>query len=94
MLSLHYQESMGKMEEHEGKKYLMVDGYMLNKTLDKIEKIIDIEKFDDFEILIDTDDKLPDDVILKNAVILMTYVIKDDDKFYPQIFSEERLFVK
>ena len=34
----------------------------------------------DFRILIDTDDKLPDDV--KNAVILMTCFIKDHTKFY------------
>ena len=26
MLSLHYYELMGKIDEHEGKKYLMVDG--------------------------------------------------------------------
>ena len=28
MLSLHYHELMGKIEEHEKKKYLMVDDYM------------------------------------------------------------------
>ena len=32
MLSLHYHELMGKIEEHEKKKYLMVDDYMLNKV--------------------------------------------------------------
>ena len=57
-----------KIEEHEGKKYLMVDDYMLNKVLDKIK------------ILIDADDKLPD-ITLKNVVILMTCVIKDGNKF-------------
>ena len=31
MLSLHYDESVGKIKEHEGKKYLMVDNYILNK---------------------------------------------------------------
>ena len=40
--------------------------------------------------MIDTDDKLPHDITLKN-VILMTCVIKDDSKFYPQIFLEEAL---
>ena len=37
------------------------------------------------------DDKLPDDITLKNVVILMACVIKDGDKFYPQLFLEEVL---
>ena len=47
---------MGKTEEHLAKKYLMVDDCMLNKALNKIKKIIGIEKFDDAKISIDTDD--------------------------------------
>ena len=39
----------------------------------------------------DTDDKLPDYVTLKNVVILIAYVIKDDAKFYQQVFLEEAL---
>ena len=35
MLSLYYHELMGKIKEHEGKKYLMVKDYMLNKVVDK-----------------------------------------------------------
>ena len=62
----------------------MVDDYMLNKVLDKIREKISIEH----KILIDTDDKLPEDNTSKNVVILMTYVIKGNDKFYPQIFLE------
>ena len=31
MLSLHYYELLGKIKEHEGKKYLMVDNYILDK---------------------------------------------------------------
>ena len=50
-----------------------------------MEKIIGIEKFDDTKILIDIDDKLPDDITLKNVVVLMTCVIKEGNKFYPQI---------
>ena len=76
---------MGKIKDHEGKKYLMVDDYMLYEVLDKIKEIIGIEKFDYVKILIYTDDKLPDSSTLKNAVKLMRCVIKDDDKFYPQI---------
>ena len=53
-----------------------------------------IEKFDDTEILNETGNKLTDKVTLKNLVILIICVInKDDEKFYPQIFLEERLVV-
>ena len=38
---------------------------MLDRMLGKIKEIIGIEKFDNTEILIDTDDKLPDDITLK-----------------------------
>ena len=71
----------------------MVDDYMLNKVLDKIKEIISIEKFHDTKILIDADDKLLDDIPLKNVVILMTCVVIDDGKFYPQIFLKEILLV-
>ena len=47
---------------------------------------IGIEKFDDTKISNETDDKLPDDVTLKNVAILIACVIKDDNKFYPQVF--------
>ena len=47
------------------KKYLMIDGCMLHKVLDNIKEIIGIEKLDDTEILIDTDDKLLNDITLK-----------------------------
>ena len=43
----------GKVWKTWRKKYLMVDDYMLNKALDKIKKVIDIEKFDDTNIFID-----------------------------------------
>ena len=64
---------------------------MLNKALDKIKKIMGIEHFDNTEISVDTDDKLPDNITLKNDVILMTWVIKGNNKFYPQIFLEEAI---
>ena len=32
-------------------------------------------------LLIDTDNKLSDNITLKNVVILMARIIKDDDKF-------------
>ena len=47
----------------------MVDDNNLDKVLDNMQKIIGIEKLDDTNILIETDDKLPDDITLKNAVI-------------------------
>ena len=43
MLSLYYHELLGKIEEHEGKMYLMIDDYMLDKRLSKIKMIIGIE---------------------------------------------------
>ena len=71
--------------------YLMVDNNNLDKVLDKIKKIITIKKFDDAKTLIDTDYRLPDDITFKNIVALITYAIKNADKFYPQIFLEEVL---
>ena len=44
MLSLYFDKFMGKIKEHERKKHLIIDGYMLNKVLDKIKEIITIQK--------------------------------------------------
>ena len=74
---------MENIEEHDNN---------LDKVLEKIKKM-NIEKFDDIKIQINADDKLPDDITLKNGVILITCVIKDDDKFHPQLFLEEALVV-
>ena len=65
---------------------------MLDRVLDRIIMLIDIEKFDNTEIFIDTDDKLSEDATLKNVVILMTCVIKDNGKIYSQLFLGEALF--
>ena len=92
MLSLYYHELVGKIEEYEEKKYFMIDDNFLDKVLDKIEKIIDIKKFDDNYMLIEADDKLADDIALKNVMILIIHIKKDDDKFNPQIFLEEALY--
>ena len=56
---------------------MMFDDYTLDKVLDKIKEIMGIEKFYDTKILIDRDDKLPDDIFLKNVEMLRTCVIKD-----------------
>ena len=48
---------------------------MLGKELDKIKKTVAIENFDDTQILIDTDDKLPNNITLINVAILMTCVL-------------------
>ena len=37
----------------------MVDGYMFDKILNKIKKMIDIEQIDTFKIFIDIYDELP-----------------------------------
>ena len=83
---------MGIIEEPEGKGYLMADNYMLDIALYKIKHITGIEKFDDTQILFDTGDKMPIDIALKNIAILITYVIKNGNKFYPQVFLEETLY--
>ena len=57
------------------KKCLMVDNYILDIVLDKIKMIAGIGKFD-----IETGDKLPGNFTLKNVGILITCVIKDNDK--------------
>ena len=67
MLSLYYHEVMGKIKEHERKKYLMIYDYMLHEVLGNIRETIGIEKFYDTKILIDTDDKLPDYITLKKC---------------------------
>ena len=63
---------MGKIEEHEGKEYSVVDDYMLDKVLNKVKEIIVMEKFDDTKNLINTYDELLDDITIKRVVILMT----------------------
>ena len=71
----------------------MIDHYVLAKVLHTIKKIIDIEEFDNTNIFLDTDDILSEIITLKNPVILIliTSVIKDDGKSYPQLFLEEAL---
>ena len=59
----------------------MVGGKILDKVLYKNKKIIGIEKFGYTKILIETGDKLPDDINFRNIVVLITYGIKDDDMF-------------
>ena len=86
MLNLYCRKLMRKVKEHEGKKYLMADEYVLDKVLDNIKEIIGIEKFDDTKILMNTEDKLTNDITFKNVVILVTCVIKGDDKFHLQLF--------
>ena len=45
MLGLHYHKLRERIEEPEGKIYLMVDDYMLDKVLDKIKELIGNKKF-------------------------------------------------
>ena len=71
---------------------MLIDGYVLDKVLLKIKEIVGTEKFHDTIILIDKDDKPPHDVTLKNVVILITYVIKDGEKLYQQLFLAEEFY--
>ena len=50
----------------------MVDNYKLDEVLDRIKEIIGIEKFDNTKILVDKDDKLPDDVTKNMLKYLVT----------------------
>ena len=60
----------------------MFGDHMLNKLLDKVKEIIGIEQFDNTNILINTDDKLSDDITFKKVVILMTsYVINNMTRY-------------
>ena len=65
VLRMHYHELMRKIAEYKGKKYLMVNDYMLNKVLDKIKETICIVKFHDTRIWNVTDDKLLGYIALK-----------------------------
>ena len=58
----------GKTEKLEWKKYLIIDDYILKKILNKSKEIICVEKLIVTTILIDTDDKLPDDITFKKAL--------------------------
>ena len=67
MLNLHCHELMGKIEEHEGKNvwWLMIICYLNYET--RSVNIVGIEKFKDTKILINTDNKLSDNITLKKC---------------------------
>lgn len=64
---------------------------MIIWVLDKIKKHNRHWKIDHTKILVDMDNNLSDDTTLKNIVMLITFIIKNADKFYSQIFLEETL---
>ena len=53
----------------------MVNDYTVDKVLDKIKEILGTEEFDDTKILINADDKLPDDISLKRFAISLPCAI-------------------
>ena len=57
---------------------MITDEFLLDKVLDETKEVMYIEKLYDTKILIDTGDKFPDGITLKDALILMTCAIKDD----------------
>lgn len=63
----------------------MFDDDLLHEVLDMIKKIISTKTFYDIEILIETDNKLSDDITSENLVTVTSCVIKDNDKIYLQI---------
>lgn len=68
----------------------MADDYTLDEVLDKIKRI-GIEKLGNIKSSIGRNDKLPDDNIFKNELVVMKCVIKDGDELYPQLLLEETL---
>ena len=62
-----------------------------DKVLDQAKMKIDIEKFDDTKILIETFHKFSDDISSKDFVVLIACVIINGNKFDPPIFLEETL---
>ena len=72
----------------------MVDDNVLGNVLDKSKEIIGIETFNSTKILIDIYHKLPYNITSKNIEVLIACVIKDDVKFYAQVFLEESLYDK
>ena len=62
-------------------------------VFDQIEELVGIKIFDDTKVLIDTNDKLPDDITLKDVVILMTCFIKDGDKFIQNYFQKKHCMI-
>ena len=76
---------MEELKSVNGKKYLIIDSYTLDKVLDIIKRI-------GIKNSMNGDDKLPIDITLKNGVILMTCVIKDGEKYFLQLFLKEALY--
>lgn len=89
ILSPHFQELVGKVKKYNAEKYLMVTDSVSNK----IEKVVGTE-FGKNKILIDTDDKFPNDIFLKEVFIILTCIIKDDCNYYPQMLLEQTLHGK
>lgn len=63
----------------------MFDDDLLLEVLDIIKKIISTKTFYDIKILIETDNKLSDNITSENLVTVTSCVIKDNDKIYLQI---------
>ena len=60
---------MRKIAVYQGKNIWWWITYVLNNVLSKIKEIIGIEIFDNAKVLIDTNDKLPDNITFKNPVV-------------------------
>ena len=64
---------------------------MKNIKKETFKEVLSSEQFDDATILIDTDDKLPDNITFKTIAILMIRVI-NRNKCYPHLFLEYELY--
>ena len=70
---------------------IYVTGYHPDKSITILNLYDQKNRYWKIWLCQDFGDKLPDNITLKNAVILITYVIKDGDRFYPQPFLEKTL---
>ena len=70
-----------KLREYNGKKYLIVYEDILTDVIDRVGRLIVIDKFEDFKVLIDSDEGLPGELDLKKVLFLNTCIIKDGKSF-------------
>ena len=70
-------------------KKLISDDEKPGRVFDYIKNVKSIEKFDAAMILMDIGDKFPNDISIKNFMIMITCVIKDVNKFYQNVYLVE-----
>ena len=83
-----YHKLSENVEDCNSKKELIAKNGVLTVLINRIAKLTIIHKFEGAKILIDTDDDLLGDIDLKEVVLLASYFIKEDGKYYLKILFE------